>query len=200
MADGRVINEVLLNCDKLSQDIPIKGLNDATVGDYWSWAYSNILCNANRCILAEFIVGKVLDAVSSPRVEWDPYDLSYNGKKIEIKCSAYLQSWPQYEFSRIQFDIGKKEYQDAWTHQRFGPDRFADCYVFCLYPEKEPCKVDILDVGAWEFYVVSKDKIAAEFGDQGIVGLSRLQRICSPVKIGELRPWIDTVINSIGHD
>ncbi len=200
MEDGRIINEVLLNCDKLSPGTPIKGLEDATVGDYWSWAYSNILCNANRSILAEFVVGKVLDAVSSPRVEWDAYDLLYKGNRIEIKSSAYLQSWPQDKLSLIQFGIGKKNYQDVRTHQWTGPDRFADCYVFCLYPEKEPCKVDILDIGAWEFYVVSKDKIAEEFGDQKMVGLARLRRICRPVKIGGLRCRIDNAINSNGCD
>jgi hypothetical protein len=101
MADGKIINEVLLKCDKLAPGVPIKGLG-ATVGDYWSWAYSNILCNANRSILVEFVVGKVLDAVSSPWVEWDAYDLLYKGKKIEVKCSAYLQSWPQERLSTIQ--------------------------------------------------------------------------------------------------
>lgn len=83
-----------------------------------------------------------MDAVKSPRVEWDAYDLLYNDKiKIEVKRSAYLQSRPQDELSTIQFGIAKKYYLDARTRQFIGPGRFADCYVFCLYPEKAPERV-----------------------------------------------------------
>jgi hypothetical protein len=200
MADGKIINEVLLKCDKLAPDVPINGLEGATVGDYWSWAYSNILCNANRSILAEFVVGTVLDAVRSPRVEWDAYDLLYNGKKIEVKCSAYLQSWPQVKLSTVQFDIAKKLYWDARTGiSSKVPDRSADCYVFCLYPEKEPCRVNILDIESWEFYVVSKDTIA-KLCEQKMMGLAKLRTICGSVKIGELRCRIDAEIDSINND
>jgi hypothetical protein len=201
MANDKIINEVLLKCDKLALGVPLKGLEGATVGDYWSWAYSNILCNANRSILAEFVVGTVLGVVDTPRIEWDAYDLLYNDKKIEVKCSAYLQSWRQEKLSPIQYDIRKKRYYDERTGTGSKvPDRYSDCYVFCLYPEKEPCRVDILDIESWEFYVVSKDKISAEFGDQKILGLARLKTICDPVKIDKLRSRIDTEINSIGHN
>lgn len=200
MTDGKIINEALLKCNKLSPDVPLKGLEGLTVGDYWSWAYSNILCNANRSILAEYIVGAVLGVVDSPRIEWDAYDLLYNGKKIEVKCSAYLQSWRQLKLSPIQFDISKKSYFDERTGIGSKvPVRYADCYVFCLYPEKDPCRVDILDIESWEFYVASKDRIEAELGDQKMVGLSSLKGICGSVKIGELRSRIDAEIYSIVH-
>ena len=81
------------------------------MGDFWSWAYSDILSNRNRSIFAEFIVGSALGVVDSPRVEWDAVDLRYKGKKIEVKASAYLQSWPQKKLSHIVFDIAKKR---AW--------------------------------------------------------------------------------------
>jgi hypothetical protein len=200
MAVGKIINEVLLKHEKQAHSALIKGLDGATVGDFWSWAYSDILCNANRSVLAEFVVGTVLGEVGSPRVEWDAYDLLYKDKKIEVKCSAYLQSWPQTKLSTIQFDIAKKLYWDSKTGETAKvPDRPADCYVFCLYPEKDPCQVDILDIGSWEFYVVSKEKISVELGDQKKVGLSRLGTICGPVKIGELRSKVDAEINSNRH-
>ncbi len=37
-------------------DTPIDGLDGLTVGDFWSWAYSGVLSNANRGVLVEFIV------------------------------------------------------------------------------------------------------------------------------------------------
>lgn len=63
----------------------------ATVGDFWSWAYSDILNNANRAVFAEFVVGTALGVTASPRVQWDAVDLRYDGKKIEVKSAAYIQ-------------------------------------------------------------------------------------------------------------
>lgn len=166
MANDDAISKALPKCDKLAHSTPIKGIDDATIGDYWSWAYSDIMCNTNRSILAEFVVGKVLDAIDSPQVEWDAYDLSYGDKKIEVKCSAYLQSWHQTKLSTIQFDIAKKWSWDSRTREYAKePGRPADCYVFCLYPEKDPSCVDILDIESWEFYVVSKERIEKELGE-----------------------------------
>jgi hypothetical protein len=61
---------------------PIPGLDGRTVGEFWQWAYSDVLSNRNRSILAEFIVGVALDVVDKPRVEWDAADLCYQGFKI----------------------------------------------------------------------------------------------------------------------
>jgi hypothetical protein len=35
-------------------EIPLLG---ATVGDFWSWAYSDLLSNTDRAVFAEFVVG-----------------------------------------------------------------------------------------------------------------------------------------------
>ena len=117
---------------KANQLIP--GLSGKTVGDFWSWAYSDILNNRNRAIFAEYIVGSALDVVNEPRVEWDSVDLKYKGKGIEVKASAYLQSWRQGGLSKIVFDVAKKIPWDAQTNKYAKePCRVADCYVFCVY-------------------------------------------------------------------
>jgi hypothetical protein len=36
-----------------------------------------------------------LGVVDGVRVEWDPFDLLYEGAKIEIKSAAYVQRWFQ---------------------------------------------------------------------------------------------------------
>ena len=54
---------------------PITGLEQITVGDFWRWAYSDLLSNRNRSIFAEYIVGVALGIVDNPRVEWDSVDL-----------------------------------------------------------------------------------------------------------------------------
>ncbi|GAB3055164.1 hypothetical protein [Virgibacillus ainsalahensis] len=41
---------------KAADESLIKG-TDASVSDFWRWAYSDMLSNTNRGILAEFLVG-----------------------------------------------------------------------------------------------------------------------------------------------
>ena len=63
------------------------------VGDFWAWAYSDILTNTSRGTFAEFLVGKALGVVEKVRpTGWEDFDLSYGGWKIEVKASAYVQS------------------------------------------------------------------------------------------------------------
>ena len=70
--------------------------NNATVGEHWRWAYSNILENTGRGMLAQFIVAK---APGDSREAIDisaAYDvIALGGTEGEVKCAAYLQSWSQ---------------------------------------------------------------------------------------------------------
>lgn len=34
-----------------------------TVGDFWAWAFSDVLSNVNRAVLAEWLVGSALGCV-----------------------------------------------------------------------------------------------------------------------------------------
>lgn len=57
-----------------------------------------------RGVLAEFIVENALKdndeiEVRSP---WGDYDVLYKGKKIEVKCSSYIQDWEQKNLSVIK--------------------------------------------------------------------------------------------------
>jgi hypothetical protein len=169
---------------KLTADDRIAGLKDLPLGDFWSWAYSDVLTNRNRSIFAGFMVASALGLLDVPRVEWDAVDLRYQGKGIEVKSAAYLQSWQQKELSTIRFDIAKKRSWDARANTYAEePMRSADCYVFCLYPETDPAKVDVLDVNAWQFYVLSRIQIDRELGERKSIGLQRLQSMCEPVGI-----------------
>ncbi len=173
---------------KLKCDDKIKGEIDRTVGDFWSWAYSDILSNRNRSVFAEFLVGCALGCVDSPRTEWDYVDHHYNGKTIEVKSAAYVQSWPQEKLSTISFDIGKKTPWYAETNT-YGsePVRSADCYVFSLYTETDIDKANVLNLDDWKFYVLSTEVINAEFKNQKSVALSGITRLRDQVSFGGLR-------------
>lgn len=181
-----------MQIDKLSPDTPIVGLEHVNIVDFWSWAYSDILVNTNRSVMAEFLVGSALGVITKPRIEWDECDLIYREKKIEVKCSAYIQSWKQDELSKIVFDIAKKMAWDARTNTiKKEPIRVSDCYVFCLYTEKNKESATILDLSFWEFYVVNTTLLTEQMGDQKRIGLARLSNMCKPVKIDRLKESID---------
>ncbi len=90
-----------------SESFSNKGQNlDFNLSDFWSWSLSDLLNNAMRGVLAEYIVRQDLGIEKSTRTEWDAYDLEMeNGIKIEVKSGAYLQSWKQEKLSQISFGI-----------------------------------------------------------------------------------------------
>jgi len=167
-----------------------------TIGDFWAWAYSNILTNITRGLFAEFLVGTALGALKDTRTEWDSYDLSYEDANIEVKSSAYLQSWPQTELSKIGWSISPSTYRyDEMDEDQDDQEPPADCYVFCVYTEKEdrsPAKV--LDLAKWEFYVVPTKVIARELSGQKTVVLSRIKSLTDAVTYSRLRDCVDEAL------
>lgn len=226
----------------------IPGLN-YTFGDYWAWAYSDILSNVNRGVFAEFLVAKKLgvDVRNYPRMVYDCADIRYGSKTIQVKSSAYVQSWHLLDFSwneitenksdnkrlyeflkqyyhidwvenaiikkdknKIELGLGKEhillsridekkfsitygDKKDTFEYKNWEiskikfnvepkrlddsckiipdimiPDpngeKFApDCYVLCLYEEKEVTEANVLDISKWKFYVI-KTPIKKIFG------------------------------------
>jgi len=176
-------------------DEPITGLSTRTFGDFWSWAYSDILSNATRSVLAEYIVGFALDVLDQPRVEWDACDLRYRGKRIEVKASAYLQSWGQKRLSTLVFDIGRHVAWDAGTNTYAAePLRTADCYVFCVFTDKDRKDRVVADVSRWLFYVAPTTALDERFGSQKHARLSSIERVAISVQFGQLRTQIDRAL------
>lgn len=156
-----------------------------TLYDYWRWMGSDLHNNINRGVLAEFIVAKILGAeeetLNYPRAAWEPYDIMYYSKtddarfSIEVKSSAYFQSWHRNNSrnSVIEFGIAPK----ARESEKFGEStRNADCYVFCLLgkPDEIPCP---LDLAKWEFYVLMSAVLDEEVRNQKKIGLRALQEL-----------------------
>jgi hypothetical protein len=184
---------------KLSPDFKIKinSKDKRPISEFWSWAYSDVLSNRNRGIFAEYIVGCALDQINKPRVEWDAFDFEYKGKRVEVKTSAYLQNWHQDKVSQIKWDIAKKKswYAETNTFSDI-EERSSDCYVFCLYKEKDKnCTDNITELENWCFYVISTEEINKVFGDQKTLTKKRLEKegVVS-VEFDELKEKIDFVM------
>jgi hypothetical protein len=88
----------------LSGEEAFQGLGGATVHDFWVWSTGDLRENTTRGVLAEFFVARAVGAEAKMRVGWDNYDVrTPSGIRVEVKSSAYLQSWPQRVHSKIRF-------------------------------------------------------------------------------------------------
>ncbi|HLM33709.1 MAG TPA: hypothetical protein VK285_06535 [Gaiellaceae bacterium] len=128
---------------------------DARVVDFWRWGFSDLRENIVRGVLAEFLVARAVGAKEEMRAAWDNFDVQApGGARIEVKSSAYLQSWSQRRPSKIRFAglTGR-----TWhAKQGWGPAREvrADVFVFAVHTYQEPADYDPTDVSQWEFHVL----------------------------------------------
>src|SRR5690242_9737016 len=80
-----------------------------TLLDFWRWSASDLVSNAIRGIVAEFIVASALGIADDVRREWDAFDLAVRVQerliRIEVKSAAYLQTWFHQKLSTISFTI-----------------------------------------------------------------------------------------------
>jgi hypothetical protein len=152
---------------------------DRTVRDFWRWAHSDLLSNALRGCLAEYLVAVALGVDTKPRREWVAWDLtSPEGIRVEVKSSAYVQSWFQRRLSTIAFGIGETTGWDPDTAES-GKEkkRQADVYVFALLFRTERELVDPLDVDHWRFFVVSCADLNQHCAKQVDIRLSRVRAL-----------------------
>ncbi|MGW5524857.1 hypothetical protein [Gordonia sp. NPDC003950] len=163
----------------------------ATLNSFWSWAASDLLSNTLRGQLAEFIVGLALDCVDVRlRREWDAFDLKTDdGITVEVKSTAYLQSWGTTRSDSRRFDISESTAWHADTNtSATSASRPADVYVFCVHTAENRNVADPLRLDQWDFYVVSTTRINLILGQQKSIALSVLPKALdtSPVAFGEV--------------
>lgn len=147
--------------------------------DYWRWAESDLLNNTRRAIVAEYLIARAVGAADKPRVEWAAVDVvTPNGVLIEVKSSAYIQSWKQHAPSAVSFDIAPRG--SSWdpatnktvTHDP--PRRLAEVYVFCVLGDESGATPDPLDLADWRFYVVATSLLDRERPTGKTIGIGPL--------------------------
>lgn len=147
---------------------------------FWQWSSSDVLSNATRGVVAEYLVAHALGIASKGvRDEWAAYDLeTAENLKVEVKSAAYLQTWTQRDFSRISFTVRKTLAWDPDTNrQSTVPSRQADVYVFALLAHRDKATVDPMDVSQWRFYVLSTSKLDERTRSQHSITLPTLERL-----------------------
>ena len=147
--------------------------------DFWRWAYSDLLGNTERGAIAEYLVASALGISRENRISWNSYDLlSKEGIKIEVKASAYIQTWGQERLSDIRFGI-QPTY--AWNSETNVYDtemrRQSDIYVFCVLKHTEQETIDPFDARQWDFYPMRASVLNEQVGNQKGISLSKIQKL-----------------------
>ncbi|MGYP000000097029 len=151
---------------------------ERTLKDFWAWAFSDLVSNTERGKLAEYIVATAMGCDGGTSPTWGSFDLlSPEGIKIEVKASAYIQSWEQKSFSRIEFSIAESLYWDGVAYAK-EKKRQADVYVFCVLKHKEQDTINPLDLEQWDFYPVSTDSLNKAVKGQKTICLARVAELC----------------------
>ncbi|ORM30111.1 hypothetical protein [Williamsia sp. 1135] len=156
-----------------------------TIQDFWEWSTSDLLSNATRGVLAEFIVGLALGCVDDVRREWDAFDLvTPDGLRIEVKSAGYLQSWQQKSPSAISFGVSPATAWFAETNSYSeARRREADVYVFCVFNTTERRHANPLDLAQWLFLVAPTTDINVALGEQKTITLNSLRRRVKPSEV-----------------
>ena len=150
---------------------------------FWQWSASNLVGNAMRGILAEYIVSSAIGVSNGIRDQWDAYDIATeNGIRIEVKSCAYIQSWEQKKHSSIKFGIRPTRGEDLDAKESSQlVARQADVYVFCLLMHRDQNTINPLNLDQWVFYVLPTRILNETAGAQKSISLSSLERL-TPLK------------------
>jgi hypothetical protein len=137
---------------------------DRTSLDFWRWAYSDLIQNITRGIVAEYLVSCAVGIESKPRDPWNYCDVITNhGTAIEIKATGFVQAW-HYEQKpkRIVPAVVLK------PTKRYDPENptiakdktlNADKYVICYHKEEDMARADPMDVDQWSFWILDRKDI-----------------------------------------
>jgi len=148
-----------------------------TLLGFWQWAGSDLIDNTYRGWLAEYIIATAVDVAGGLQQGWAPFDiLTPEGTRVEVKASAYIQSWNQKKLSTPSFSIRRALAWDPETNAfSTSPERNSDVYVFCLHHHQDQNTIDPLNLDQWTFYVLPTAIIDQQLGNQKTVGLGRIK-------------------------
>ncbi len=171
--------------------------------EFWQWSASDLVSNATRGVLAEFIVAKALGiSTDGVRTEWDAYDLETDsGIKVEVKSSGYIQSWSQERFSTISFGVKATRPWDATTSRMADePMRTADVYVFAVLKHRDQPTLDPTDLAQWDFYVLPTSVLNARKRSQHSITLPSLRKLAAAVSFAELKGAVHQAATDVLRD
>jgi hypothetical protein len=167
-----------------------------SVKDFWQWSTSDLVSNATRGMLAEFIVATALGVdLNRLREEWSTWDLTISENlTVEVKCSGYIQTWSHNKLSNIKFSIKKTQACNEVTGKYEGiKKRHALVYIFALFNPQVQEGIDPLDLDQWVFYVLPTITLNEKMKDKASLSLTELERLCKKVKYDEIHSEVKKI-------
>jgi hypothetical protein len=175
---------------RLRPDDVILNLGGRTLGDFWSWAYSDFTSSHSQAMFARFLVSAALDALDTPYADLEGYHLLYRGRKIAVEVAV-----AEADASPI-FDIAERKSPDLVSASYVPqPIRPAEAYVFCRY-----AGLTVLDAADWEFCVLLTDSINRHFRRQQTADWEVLRQLGPPVAHNSLRAALDQALDKLPPD
>ncbi len=186
--------------------------NDASLLNFWEWAFGDQCDDDIKGIFAEWMVGKLLGIASRRRVSWADSDIILaNQIRVEVKASACWQSW-----KLVNEDGTRKPLPNIATldpkRVRFGGlqaktavspalagdrKRFkSDVYVFCMHTQIDPSAWQAWDLAQWEFYVMTRDELAGLNIGSGIT-LATLRKNRPPMTAREFQCYAKEFLTAL---
>lgn len=166
-----------------------------TLSSFWSWFASDLLNNVTRGVLAEYIVHKALRLnTDEKRRNWDPFDLTFDGVPVEVKSSAYIQSWQEGDkLSTPAFGIHPTYYE--YEHGEGERARKAKIYIFCLLDCKDRAAINPLELKQWKFFVLPTSVLNEKCGAQKTITLNSLVTLgAAEANYGNLKSAVEQCI------
>lgn len=152
-------------------------MNKRTVSEFWQWAYSDLMQNVERGVLAEYIVAILLGVDKELRIPWVAYDLKLpNGKTVEVKTMVFLQAWHQKELSNPRVIIKPtRKWEPKTSIMENTPKFHSDIYIICFFTADNHDTSDPLNLAQWEFYVLTKKSIKQFWKERKSISLEFLK-------------------------
>jgi hypothetical protein len=144
-------------------------LQNTSLLDFWKWAFSDLCDDDLKGIFAEWLVLKLLGIPGVRRVSWSNSDIiTPDGVRVEVKSSAYWQSWklmdemgitrptPLYPVSdKTQIRFSGLKARGGVVPTSTEPQVFkSQVYLFAFQHEKEIERWNAMDLSQWEFYAL----------------------------------------------
>ena len=167
--------------------------------DFWQWAFGDLCDDDIKGVFVEWLVHKLLNIKTARRVSWANSDvITPSGIRIEVKSSAYWQSWKFInEFGDFEL---KEKYvvmppnkirfsglvaRDSTDANRSGePSLKSDIYVFAFQKEESIKNWNALDLTQWEFYLVMAEDLLKHGAK--IISLAKLRKDFKTLNAHEL--------------
>jgi hypothetical protein len=190
-------------------------ISEATLLDFWKWAFSDLCDDDLKGIFAEWLVHKLLGVSSIRRISWANSDLIISDKvTIEVKATSYWQSWklidgkglprpkPLYSVplndSKIRF--AGLTARDATSVADMSTSRAlkSQMYVMAFQHEKDIERWDAMDLSQWEFYVIQAEDLS-KLGGRSVL-LSKLRPKYGPLTAREFVSRATEIIAQLARE